>query len=83
MNKCTLYAMEMINCNGIREDMATLYAELTTRGIQIPDNINHIDIPYGNRRAKCKESLILGRHKSENYTEHHLVHNPLELDRKM
>jgi hypothetical protein len=56
---------------------------LTTRGIQIPDNINHIGIPYGNRRAKCKESLILGRHKSENHAEHHLVHNPLELDRKM
>jgi len=43
MNKCTLYAIKMINCYGIREDMATLYAELTTRGIRIPDNINHIE----------------------------------------
>jgi hypothetical protein len=43
MKKCVLYAMEIITCNGIREDMDTLYAELATRRTQIPDNINHIE----------------------------------------
>jgi len=58
MKKCALYAMETITCNGIREDMDTLYAELATRGIQIPDNINHIENLMGivGQKAKNRQS---------------------------
>ncbi len=40
----------------------TLFAELTSRGIQIPDNNNHALKPYENRWAENKkESPVMGR----------------------
>jgi len=40
----------------------TLFAELTTRGIQIPDNNNHVENLMGNAKAENKEeSPVMGR----------------------
>ena len=42
--------------------IVTLFAELTTRGIQIPDNNNHVENLMGNAKADNKEeSPVMGR----------------------
>jgi len=45
MNKDSNTAKSILRTLGI----VTLFAELTTRGIQIPDNNNHALKPYGER----------------------------------
>ena len=42
--------------------IVTLFAELTTRGIQIPDNNNHVENLMGNAKAENKEeSPVMGQ----------------------
>ena len=42
--------------------IVTLFAELTIRGIQIPDNNNHIENLMGNAKAENKEeSPVMSR----------------------
>ncbi len=56
MNKDSNTAKFILRTAGI----VTLFTELTTIGIQIPDNNNHVENPMGNAKAENKEESPVG-----------------------